>query len=193
MLAVILVMGQSGFASLDLDPAAMPAYRGSSLFSTLGGSLSGHVDYAVFAPGQYDGTLSFGGLYVYAYQIFSNPSSTVSIDYFSVGLKPTVSVPNATYDTGAVYAVVGGSVPDMSLVMPQQVIYLFSSNDISASERSTTLLFTSNVAPTMAFGVASAGVSGSANMTLPTPNPEPATLGLLTVGALMAIRRMRKV
>jgi hypothetical protein len=194
VLVVALVMVQSVSASLNLDPAAMPAYRGSSPF-TAGGVLSGHVDYAVFAPGQYDGTVSFPGLYVYAYQVFSNPSSTVSIDYFSVGLKPGVSASNPSWDLAAGNAVPGGSVPTYSYVMPQQVIDLFIFDNINPSGHSTTLLFTSNAAPIMAEGVVSAGVAGGAIMPLPTPSPapEPATLGLLIGGALMVIRRKRKV
>jgi hypothetical protein len=192
MLAVILVMGQSGFASLNLDPAAIHAYQGSSPFSA-GGVLNGYVDYAVFAPGQYDGTVSFNNLYVYAYQVFSNPSSMVSIDYFSVGLKSGISVPTVMYDSAADYAVPGGNIPTLSLLMPQQVLYLFQSDSISATEYSRTLLFTSNIGPGMAEGVVSAGFAGGAIMALPSPVPEPATLGLLIGGALMAIRRKRKV
>ena len=191
MLAVILVMGQSGFASLNNDPAAISAYKGSSPFSA-GGALSGHVDYAVYAPGMYDGTVHFNNnLYVYAYQVFSQ-SSTVSIDYFSVGLEPGVSVSNATSDSAAPYAVTGGIVPDLSLVMSQQVLYLFQSDTISANEYSRTLLFASNIAPVMADGVVSAGFAGGAIMALPSPVPEPATFGLLIGGAFMALRRKRK-
>ena len=192
ILAVILVMGQSGFASLNNDPAAMKS--GQSSFTTTGGALNGYVDYAVYAPGKYDGAISFNNLYVYAYQVFSQ-SSTVSIDYFSVGLGPGVSVPTATYDSAAAFAVAGGNIPGLSLVMPQQVIYLFQFDSISANEHSSTLLFASDVAPGTAKGVVSAGFEGGTFMTLSTPavTPEPATFGLLIGGALMAIRRRRKV
>ena len=141
MVAVILVMEQSGFASLNNDPGAIHAYQGSSPFSA-GGVLSGYVDYAVYAPGTYDGTVSFNNLYVYAYQVFSQ-SSTVSIDYFSVGLKSGVSVSNVMSDSAADYAVTGGNIPNLSLLMPQQALYLFQSDGISANEYSCTLLFTS--------------------------------------------------
>jgi hypothetical protein len=188
MLTVILVFGQSVFASLKDDPAAMASGRSSF---TAGGALNGYVDYAVYAPGKYDGTMSFKNLYVYAYQIF-NQSSTVSIDYFSVGLEPDVSVPTAMYDSAADYAVAGGSMPSISLVMPQQVLYLFQFDNISVSEHSRTLLFTSDTAPGMAEGVVSAGFAGGAIMDLPSPAPEPATFGLLIGGAFMAIRRRQK-
>ncbi len=191
MVAVILVMGQSGFASLNNDPAAIYAYQGSSPFS-VGGALNGHVDYAVYAPGSYDGTVSFNNLYVYAYQVFSDQSSTVSIDYFSVGLKSGVSVPTVMYDSAADYAATGGNIPSLSLLMPQQVLYLFQSDSISANEYSCTLLFTSKLAPGMAEGVVSAGFAGGAVMALPSPVPEPATFGLLIGGAFMAIRRKTK-
>jgi hypothetical protein len=193
-LAVILLMGQNGFASLNNDSAAMTAGRSSF---AAGGALDGYVDYAVYAPGKYDGTMSFND-YVYAYQIFSNHSSTVSIDYFSVGLESSVSVPIATYDQAAAFAVAGGSIPSISLVLPQQVLYLFQFNNISASGYSRTLLFTSNAPPEMAMGTVSAGFAGGATMALPTPSsvqitPEPATLGLLAGGAFRAVRRKLKV
>jgi hypothetical protein len=190
ILAVVLVMGQSGFASLNNDPAAIHAYQGSTPFSA-GGVLNGYVDYAVYNPGTYDGTVSFPNLYVYAYQVFSQ-SSTVSIDYFSVGLKSGVSVPTVMYDSAAGYAVAGGNIPNLSLLMPQQALYLFQSDSISANEHSCTLLFTSNTAPVMAEGVVSAGFAGGAVMALPSPVPEPATFGLLIGGVLMAIRRRQK-
>jgi hypothetical protein len=194
-LAVFLVMGQKGFASLNDDSAAMMAGRSSF---AAGGVLDGYVDYAVYAPGKYDGTMSFNN-YVYAYQVFSNQSSTVSIDYLSVGLEPAVSVSTATYDPAASSAVAGGSVPSISLVLPQQVLYLFQFNNISASGYSRTLLFTSDASPEMAMGAVSAGFAGGATMALPTPlsssqvTPEPATFGLLIGGVLMAIRRKTKV
>jgi hypothetical protein len=153
--------------------------------------LSGYVDYAVYAPGTYDGTVSFNNLYVYAYQVFSQ-SSTVSIDYFSVGLKSGVSVSNVMSDSAADYAVTGGNIPNLSLLMPQQALYLFQSDGISANEYSCTLLFTSKIAPGMAEGVVSAGFAGGAIMALPSPVPEPATFGLLIGGAFMAIRRKTK-
>ena len=190
ILAVILVMGQSGFASLNNDPAAMK--YGQSSFTTTGGALNGYVDYAVYAPGTYDGTISFNNLYVYAYQVFSQ-SSTVSIDYFSVGLKSGVSVSTVMYDSAEDYAVAGGHITSLSILMPQQALYLFQSDSISANEHSCTLLFTSNIAPGMAEGVVSAGFAGGAVMDLPSPVPEPATFGLLIGGVLMAIRRRRKV
>ncbi|MGB7582187.1 MAG: hypothetical protein WBL85_07050 [Sedimentisphaerales bacterium] len=79
-------------AAISTDPSALPAFRNHITF-TAGSALSGSLDYAVYAPGSYDGSLAFpSNEYVYCYQIFDGPSSTVNIDYFSVGLYPGVTM-----------------------------------------------------------------------------------------------------
>jgi len=138
----------------------------------------------------------FPNLYVYAYQVF-NQSSTVSIDYFSVGLAPDVSVSNVLCDQAAGHAEPGGSVPNPWFKLPQSVIYLFPYDNIGQGEHSLTLLFTSNSDTGMANGAVSGGFTGGAIMALPSPSsvwitPEPATFGLLIGGAFMAIRRKTK-
>jgi hypothetical protein len=200
MLAVILVMGQSVFAvSLSSDPAAMPAFRGSSSFTatTPDGTLRGSVDFAVYDKNHYDGVFGtrFANSYVYAYQVFNDNDSDVAIDYFSVGLFADATAQNAAYDPTKGFDAPWGSIPNTQSVLSQSVVYLFPSDNIGAGEHSLTLLFTSDSAPDMARGAVSGGFTGGATMDLPTPGwvtPEPATLGLLIGGAFMAIRRKTK-
>jgi hypothetical protein len=202
--AGILLLGQSVFAlPLSSDPAAMPAYRGSTPFASLDGMLSGYVDYAVYAKGSYDGLdlyeNMFSDSFVYAYQVFNSDNSKVAIDYFSIGLFADVQPPlNAAYDSTKGVVATAGSIPGMQLILPQSVIYLFQTDNVGAGEHSLTLLFASDTAPGMVKGAVSGGVTGGAIMDLPTPSnlgwvvPEPATFGLLIGGGFLAIRRRQE-
>jgi hypothetical protein len=191
-LAVLLVLGQSGIAAqLWQDPNAMDDWSHSVGFGP-GGALNGHIDYAVYEPGKYDGSIDH---YVYAYQVFND--STVAINYFSVGLSPDVEVLDAWCDPAMNWAKSGGSIPGMSLPLSESVLYVFQAGNIKAGKWSATLLFTSDCSPEMGIGVVPGGVAGGVNVEVPSPIPsspipEPATFGLLIGGALMAIRRRQK-
>jgi hypothetical protein len=189
---MLLVYTQSVTAALWEDPAALMSDR--VYFGAAGGVgiLNGFVDYAVYAPGDYTGSISFSDdLYVYTYQVSNNSSSPVGIDYFSVGLFPNVQVPDVTYDPAMGYAIPGGSNPTMYFKLPESVIYLYQTDNIGAGEWSTVLLFSSNYGPEMAYGYVSGGVTGGASMELPSPVPEPATFALIGAGALLALRQRR--
>jgi hypothetical protein len=194
LLAVLLVSGQSGIAAIWQDPNAMEMWSDRVYFGTSpafggGGALNGFVDYAVYEPGKYDGSIDF---YVYAYQVF-NGDSTVAIDYFSVGLSPDVEVPYAWCNPTMGSAEPGGSIPNILLPLSESVLYVFLTDNIKTGEHSRALLFTSDCPPEMGIGVVPGGVAGSVNVEVPSPVPEPATLGLLIAGALLAFRRKRKV
>jgi hypothetical protein len=171
LLMVVLVFGQSGIAALV----------GSTNFHT--GALNGHVNYAVYEPGEYDVSID---LCVYAYQVFNDSNSTVAINYFSVGLSPDVPVYDAMYHSSP-----GGIAPSMSLALSESVLYVFQGSNIKAGKWSASLLFTSDRPPEMGIGVVPGGVAGSVDVEVPSPVPEPATLALLIGGALLAFRRKR--
>jgi hypothetical protein len=189
-LMIIMVFGQNAYATIWQDPAAMPAFRGQANIDFGSDDVNdGHIDFAVYQPGQYD---SYINLYVYAYQVF-NDSSSVGIDFFSIGFSPNAPAVQALYDLSRNTAVPGGCIPDTSLVLMQSVIHIFQRDSIDSGEHSRTLLFTSNFGPQMASGVVSGGVTGGAIVRLPSPSivPEPATMGLFIVGAFMAFKRSR--
>jgi hypothetical protein len=160
------------------------------------GVFSGHVDYAVYAPGFYDGSLSLpADKYVYCYQLFEDTSSSVNIDSFSVGLYPGITVGNMTYDPAHPVAAPGGTNPSAEIALSQTALYIFfSSNPIMPGNNSSVLLFTSDTAPAFGSGLVSGGISGGTiplNLPTPTPNPEPASLFLFSLGipALVRFRR----
>jgi hypothetical protein len=187
-LMILLVFGQNVFAAIYDDPAAIPAFRGQEDIDFGADKIiDGHIDYAVYQPGQYD---SFINLYVYAYQVF-NDSAAVGIDYFSVGFSPDAPAIQALYDLSRDTAVPGGCIPDTSNVLMQSVIHIFQRDCIDSGEHSRTLLFTSNYGPQTGWGIVSGGITGGAIVNVPTPVPEPATLGLFIGGALLAFKRSR--
>ncbi len=190
-LMLMFMIVQKTSAAIWQDPAAMSLYRGSVPFSS-GGALNGFVDYAVYAPGDYSGSVSFSNdRYVYAYQVF-NTNSTVGIDYFSVGLPSIADTPDATYDPAKSYSTAGGINPAMSSKLPESVIYLYLTDNISSGERSTTLLFTSSYAPEWGYGYVAGGYAGGAIVELPSPVPEPASFLMIITGTLMAFGLRRK-
>jgi len=180
-------------ATISTDAVALPGFHSSTTF-TAGLGLSGSLDYAVYGPGTYDGSLTFpADKYVYCYQLFDSLGSTVNIDYFSVGLYPGVTVGNLEYDAADTHAVAGGINPFTEFPLSQTVLCLFSASPITPNSHSSVLLFTSDKAPTMASGVASGGYTGGAVISLPTPIPEPATMLLFTLAAPAIVNKVRRM
>jgi len=195
MLAAILVITQSGIASIKDDTAAMSGYRGSDSFSVVGG-LDVIVDYAVYAPGVYNkAIIPYTDRYVYAYQVFNNADSDVAVDYFSIGFPADTTVFPPQYDPVNPYAATGGSIP-MPYLLSQQVMYMFLFDPVNAGEHSQTLLFTSEDGPDMGKAVVSGGFMGGAILDVPAPAseivPEPATLTLLGLGLALGLGKKRR-
>jgi hypothetical protein len=166
------------------------AYSGTTAFSFSQGTsiLNVNVEYAVFAPGQYAGSDTSGGTdYIYAYQIFSDSSSTVAVDFFSVGIISGSSI-NTVY-TDSTYGTLGGVNP-FAFNFPQSAGYIFTPAALNPGQYSTVLLFSSDYAPTMGFGTVSSGGLGGM-CALPTPAvPEPMTIALL-IPAIAALRNRK--
>lgn len=174
---------------------AIPAYTGTQTFvnSYSGFAVDASVDYAVFAPGAFG--VAFPGLdpsagadYVYAYQITNNdtPEAT-DISTFTVGLDGDESL-------GSI-----GFIPGALLIDPSASAYVGSGPTSAAWDftapgvipdlaSSAVLFFTSANAPEWDNATVSAAWSATAQ--LPSPTPEPATLGLVALGlGLIGMRR----
>jgi len=184
----------AGLVPLSSDPSAMIEWANSTTFSVADGgyNFDGSVDYAVYAPDNYGGTVVFpNNHYVYAYQFFNDSTSNVSVDTFSVGLSPDAVVANEGTDTS--YGVPGGIDTGMEFILLESVLYMFIPAGVASGRHSAVLLFSGESEPTWGCGIVSGGITGGAIVDLPTPIPEPATVALIGICGLIIVTRKRKM
>ncbi len=200
-----------GFAHagpLPLDPNALPGYEGDTgtITATAGSlSISMDIQYAVFAPGQFD--LSFGAgadpsggtQYVYAYQFYNQgtPPGGRVFSGVSVGLvlgnnaANIEALPLGFGNFGQLPTSVsfGGSPPSSAR-------WNYTTSTLPLGAQTQILLFTSPHGPTRSTAQATGGlgVTTDLNHLVPTPVPEPDTWMLVgsSVGALLLARALRR-
>ncbi len=175
----------------DNSGGAIPGFTGSQLFdagfSTF--TVKANVDFAVFAPGDF-GT-AFPGLdpsggadYVYAYQIENLDTDisklTVGLDGDEpLGAITFITDPGVTDPTTSSYIGSGPTSAAWDFTVP---------NAIANGNSSAVLIFTSSAAPE--FDNATVAAAFSDMQSLPSPLPEPATLGLMAMGlGLVCVRK----
>jgi hypothetical protein len=166
----------------------MSAWQGTLQFDN-GVGLVTKMDYAVYAPGTFGGSVPTNE-YVYAYQVFQ--ISTSNLTMASVGILEGSGAANA--QTNLAYGVSGG-------VMPAAGFPQFTGNSfiawfnpqLSAGQYSVVLLFTSPNAPTRTDASVMNSGKSSQKPDAPTPLPEPATLVLLGLSGLAVICKRRGV
>jgi hypothetical protein len=158
-----------------------------------------HIDYAVYAPGDYSGSLSFpADQYVYCYQLFNDSTSVSNIASFTIDLGTDLITYNPYYDSASGSGASGGlilpgtTVPSVS----QNIIsYNFGRNAISVNQHSAVLLFTSDFAPALTINAGTVRdtlVGDRFTMQLPTPTPEPASVLLLALATPVLLRIRRR-
>ena len=181
--------------SIYNDPAAIAGFTNKTTFNITmdGQSLQADVEYAVYAPGDYTGhDLSGGNEYVYAYQIFNSSQSNVTVDFFSIGIMSGSYIDFIYTDT--TYGTAGGNDP-FAFNFPQSAGYAFISNSINPGQWSSVLVFTSIYSPMEGFGTISGGGLGDMGA-FATPSlytiPEPATIGVLALGAFVIPKKRNK-
>jgi len=189
LLAVILftaVPASVAYSALNNDPYALVADQ-AWYISTSGPTLYGYVDYAVYAPGDYVGSLSFPDKFVYCYQIF-NLSTSNPVSSFVVNLEPGATIYNPTFDSASASGDPGGINPILILSLPDSINYFSNRNTIPANQHSSVVLFTSYSVPTFVTGSITGITTSSIALELPTPIPEPATLLMFTLAVPLLVK-----
>lgn len=203
--------GAVAFAGpLPLNPDAIPGWSGTSTINSgliTGRSLDATIDWAVFAPGQFNAYFgagadpSNGTQYVYAYEV-TNIGATVGVSQklnnMTVGLLPGASAANIGYlpvANGNYGVLPSGS----SFGGTGSARWNFTSPTIAlvgGANVSQVVLFTSPHGPTK---VSASIVGGGLNATTTTPNyvatpiPEPASIALMTIAGILLLGIRRRV
>ena len=176
----------NGHASAFNDgngPGVGGAWTSTTAFDN-GADLSGTVDWAVFAPGDFPfaGYSPTAGEMTYAFQIFG--TGTDEIHSFSL------NDPNGEADNIGSFADLAGEAPS-SVVLGVQAVWNFVG--LNAGENSIGLAFSSIKTPADLFGILVNGGNFVLAIPLPVPStidfPEPASLALLGAGGLLMLRR----
>jgi hypothetical protein len=194
MAVVCAVAGGAAFADATIADDQTEGYAqisGTVVFSAP--KWDADVDYAVYAPSQYPGDHADKDThYIYAYQLFNDTESDVTMSSLSIGLDSGAGVANVWYDD--TYGVSGGDIPYVSWFLP-----LYDPNPTSVQwvgswvpgNHSTVLLFSSPYTYTWDSATVVNGGEGE-TLSLPSPLPEPATMILLCGGAVPILLRYRR-
>lgn len=193
--AICISVGLPSIANATLadDPAAIVA--GSfSISHTTSPKFFAHIDYAVYAPGDYTGSYSFPDEYVYCYQLFDDSTSTSNINALTINLDTASIAYNPYYDTASGSGVSGGLTSLTPNITLDAITYNFGTrNTITVNNHSAVLLFTSDFAPDSIMGTGYLGTTtaGSFSVQIPVPTPEPASLLLLTLASPFLLKTRR--
>jgi hypothetical protein len=186
---------------LATDPNALAGFRGTQpfAFAMPPFSFNATVDYAVYAPGQFQQTFgagsdpSGGTRFVYAYQMFNTGTAQQLLPReLSVGFNGNQNPANIGFLPDAFGNF--GIDPTTSTFIPAAPPFTSAiwnrTNWLPAGAASEILLFTAPNGP----GFFNSSVRAGAlvdERTLPSPIPEPATLGAAAVALLLSVTRRR--
>ena len=160
-------------------------WTGSTSF-TDGDNLTGYVDWAVYAPGDftYAGYAPTAGEMVYAFQLYTTGSDAIH--------SLTVALANPADNPGS-FADLAGDAATSATMNATSVTWTFGG--IGPGGNSEGLAFSSPYVPEDYYGIVIDGGSYALVIPLPSPSnveiPEPATLGLLAMGGLALLRKRR--
>jgi hypothetical protein len=194
-LVLVLLSGVAYAGALATDANALvydsTTWRGTTVMvDSNNPDLKANVDYCVYGPGQF----SYPGLgytptsdeFVYAYQVFIEGSTEV------LNFAVTLGASNGANNVGS-WTMTGGVAPDESGIGGGEVNWGWD-DGLHQGEESYGLAFSSPHAPTWDSGAIING-GGAASNDVPSPSdviPEPTTLGLLLVGAIVGGWRRRR-
>ena len=194
LVSMVVFLAVGGIAQADLLTGiggGIAEYTGSieKTYDEGDDTLATHIDFAVYAPGVFPEVddPSPGNEYVYAYQITNMEASTVPATAFSVGHEPGAVLNNDGYiqDLGS-----GEVEPDIYGVGSSSIQWIWAllgGEEIDPTERSSILLYTSPDGPMWDTATILNGGVPTPVGNLPSPTPEPATLGLMGVGLAFAV------
>ncbi len=177
-------------AALAAMPAQGAVVSGTEYFESVEYGWEADVDYAVYAPGDYPGTHPYEeDHYIYVYQIFNYAVSQKTLSAFSVGLDDGAAATDPGDDD--TYGVTGGEAPLLSRLIGDPPGSVAWTIDIDPDDYSTALVYSS---PNSWQWKTASLVDGgqSVERKLPSPIPEPATMGLLGLGGLALMLRRRR-
>ncbi len=177
-------------AALYNDSSAVMA-DSVTFHGTSGPTFIGYIDYAVYAPGDYVGSVSFPEQFIYCYQIF-NSSTSAAVSDFYIDLETGATAGNPGYDALSSSGVPGGINPSNSNLISGSILYSFSRGGIPANQHSSVLYFSSDLAPAMGTGLIIGLNAGMVTVELPTPVPEPATIILLILASPILLKTRRR-
>jgi hypothetical protein len=168
---------------------------------------SAELEYAVYAPGNFEVTFGSVGVdandYVYAYQFVSVTQGTYNsldawIDLFSVGLTDGDEDPQQIGHVSG-YGDVDPNTQSFDPsppATPTQARWFFNDPVLEDGNTSTVMYFSSPFAPEPECDWNNASVSGTQSLgdtqRVPTPTPEPSTLALMTVAGMGVLARRRR-
>ncbi len=193
--AICIAAGLTSAANASLADDSAAIIKGSfSISQTTSPKFFSHIDYAVYAPGDYIGSYSFPDEYVYCYQLFNDSTSTSNIMSLDINIDPDAIVDSANYDIASFSGAAGGTNPVFYAYSRDQAQYLFNSRSpIAVNQHSSVLIFTSDFAPDSIMGTGYLGTTTAGNFSvqIPVPTPEPASLLLLTLASPFLLKTRR--
>jgi hypothetical protein len=206
-------LGSTTPVGLGTDGSALPAWRGRVEFrSNPITSVAVDIEYAVFAPGQFQLSTYSGGSdpsggseYIYAYHIDNNlnphpndpPNGDGTHNYisrFSVGLDGNEQPKNITFINS-----LAGFNPVESAFAPaappfDTATWRFAlSGGLPYGNLSDVLIFSSPFGPELDNTSVLGPIGASLTNSLPSPTPEPGVLGVLGLAGVLGLMRPRRV
>ncbi|MBL7106139.1 MAG: PEP-CTERM sorting domain-containing protein [Phycisphaerae bacterium] len=194
VLLIVSITGLADAGTVEILPGG-GIYQGTSYFSqpTTAGGIAGKIDFAVYDTQQASpsGIANPGsGQYIYAYQIFCDQVNTDPISFFSIFNIGENAIANYN-DIDSQNDGSGDNVDTTDEYFNpsfSKATWVFDNGLLVAGEHSYFLVLSSDHNWT----AGSYSFSQPADGQAPIPNPEPATIALMTTGVVLLLRKKKR-